>query len=205
MPVSIATIQRLPQYLRILKYKKNEGIENISSTTIANELKLNSIQVRKDLALISRNEGKPKVGFNIKELIEDIENFLGLNNSKDIVVVGAGRLGQALMNYKNFENDVSIIMAFDKDIEKCNGSNIFHINKMKDLIKRMNIHIAIIAVPKEEAQEVCDTLVKYGIKAIWNFAQVNLKVPDDVVLKNEDLSASLSILLKKLKEKGEKE
>ena len=205
MPVSIATIQRLPQYLRILKYKKNEGIENISSTTIANELKLNSIQVRKDLALISRNEGKPKVGFNIKELIEDIENFLGLNNSKDIVVVGAGRLGQALMNYKNFENDVSIIMAFDKDIEKCNGSNIFHINKMKDLIKRMNIHIAIIAVPKEEAQEVCDTLAKYGIKAIWNCAQVNLKVPDDVVLKNEDLSASLSILLKKLKEKGEKE
>ena len=205
MPVSIATIQRLPQYLRILKYKKNEGIENISSTTIANELKLNSIQVRKDLALISRNEGKPKVGFNIKELIEDIENFLGLNNSKDIVVVGAGRLGQALMNYKNFENDVSIIMAFDKDIEKCNGSNIFHINKMEDLIKRLNIHIAIIAVPKEEAQEVCDTLVKYGIKAIWNFAQVNLKVPDDVVLKNEDLSASLSILLKKLKEKGEKE
>ena len=205
MPVSIATIQRLPQYLRILKYKKNEGIENISSTTIANELKLNSIQVRKDLALISRNEGKPKVGFNIKELIEDIENFLGLNNSKDIVVVGAGRLGQALMNYKNFENDVSIIMAFDKDIEKCNGSNIFHINKMEDLIKRLNIHIAIIAVPKEEAQEVCDTLVKYGIKAIWNFAQGNLKVPDDVVLKNEDLSASLSILLKKLKEKGEKE
>lgn len=205
MPVSIATIQRLPQYLRILKDKKNEGVKNISSTTIANELKLNSIQVRKDLALISRNEGKPKIGFDIKELIEDIEIFLGLNNSKDIIVVGAGRLGKALMNYKNFENDVSIIMAFDKDIEKCNDSNIFHINKMKDLIKRMNIHIAIIAVPKEEAQEVCDTLIKYGIKAIWNFAQVNLKVPDNIVLKNEDLSASLSILLKELKEKGEKE
>ena len=196
MEVSLATLKRLPQYLRILKDKENENILNISSTTIAEELELNPIQVRKDLALISKNDGKPGIGFEVEELIKDIEDFLDLNNTKDVIVVGAGRLGQALMNYKEFENDISIVMAFDKDKRKCNNENIFYIDKMENLIKRMNIHIGIITVPKEEAQNVCDLMIKSGIKIIWNIAPVNLKVPDDIVVKNEDLSASLAVLLR---------
>lgn len=196
MGVSFATLKRLPQYLRILKDKENENILNISSTTIAEELELNPIQVRKDLALISKNDGKPGIGFEVEELIKDIEDFLDLNNTKDVIVVGAGRLGKALMNYKEFENDISIVMAFDKDKRKCNNENIFYIDKMENLIKRMNIHIGIITVPKEEAQNVCDLMIKSGIKIIWNFAPVNLKVPDDIVVKNEDLSASLAVLLR---------
>lgn len=196
MEISIATLERLPQYLRILKYKKEEGVINISSTTIAKELNLNSIQVRKDLAIISKNDGRPGIGFEVEELIKDIEEFLDLNNKKDVIIVGAGRLGQALMNYKEFENDISIVMAFDKDKAKCNNENIFSIDEMENLVKRKNIHIGIITVPKEEAQKVCDMMIKSNIKIIWNFAPINLKVPENVVVKNEDLSASLSVLLK---------
>ncbi|MBQ8380001.1 MAG: redox-sensing transcriptional repressor Rex [Clostridia bacterium] len=205
MEISIATLERLPQYLRILKIKKEEGIINISSTTIAGELGLNSIQVRKDLAIVSKNDGKPGIGFEVEELIKDIEEFLDLNNTKEVIIVGAGRLGQALMNYKEFDNDISIVMAFDKDKEKCNNKNIFFIEEMEKLVKKKHIHIGIITVPKEEAQNVCDMMIKSNIKIIWNFAPINLKVPQGVVVKNEDLSASLSVLLKGIELKVVKE
>ena len=131
-----------------------------------------------------------------------MEEFLNLNNMTDAIIVGAGKLGQALMNYKGFENNTNILIAFDIDKSKCDNKKTFYIDKMENLIKRMNIHIGIITVPKEAAQEVCDKMIKCGIKAIWNFAPVNLKVPGNIVIKNEDLSASLLVLLKNLKEKG---
>lgn len=201
---SIASLERLPQYLRILKKKREENVTHISSTVVAKELNLNSIQVRKDLALISKTDGKPGIGFEVNELINDIEEFLDLNNCKDVVIVGAGRLGQALMNHTEFENDINIVMAFDKDENKCNNTNIFNINQFESMIKQKKIHIGIITVPKHEAQNVCDMMVKCGIKAIWNFAPTNLKAPADVVIKNEDLSASLLILLKMLNKKDAK-
>lgn len=165
MCVSLATLERMPQYLRILKRMKDEGIMNVSSTAIATELNLNSVQVRKDLALVSKSDGKPGIGFELDELIRDIEEFLGLNNSKDVIIVGAGRLGQALLNYNEFENEVNIVMAFDNDERKCNGTNIFHVCKMKDLVKRMNIHIGIITVPKDAAQEVCNMMIDFRNKS----------------------------------------
>lgn len=200
--ISDATLKRLPQYLRILKEKQTQNIQCISSTAIAKDLQLNPIQVRKDLALVSQSKGKPGVGFEIGGLIRNIEESLGLNNSKEAILIGAGRLGQALLNYKGFENRLDIRVAVDSDKNTCDNKKIFHIKKMEDLIKKMNIHIAIITVPKEKAQNICDILVKNGIKAIWNFAPVNLKVPEDIVLKNEDLTTSISILLKKLEEKN---
>ena len=199
--ISQATLKRLPKYLRILKEKKKENIKFISSTTMSNFLNLNSIQVRKDLALVSKNEGKPGIGFKIDDLIKDIEEFLNLNNATDAVIVGAGKLGQALMNYNEFENDINILIAFDTNEKICDNRKIFYISKMEDLIKRMNIHIGIITVPQNAAQEVCNKMIECGIKAIWNFAPIELKVPKNIAIKNEDLSASLSILLKNLKEK----
>lgn len=199
--VSKACLERLPCYLRLLKEKRESKIEVISSTSIASELSLNSVQVRKDLALISKSDGKPGRGFNVSMLISDLENFLGLNNVTDAVIVGAGKLGMALLGYKGFEKNIDILMAFDSDKSKCDNKKIFYIDKMEDLIKRLNIHIGIIAVPKDEAQNVCDTLVKAGVKAIWNFAPTNLIVPSKVIIKNEDLSASLLILLKSLNKK----
>lgn len=200
--ISQASLKRLPKYLRVLKDKKENGVELISSTAIAKELNLNPIQVRKDLALVSKSDGKPGIGFHIQNLILDMEEFLNLNNMTDAIIVGAGKLGQALMNYKGFENNTDILMAFDIDKSKCDNKKTFYIDKMENLIKRMNIHIGIITVPKEAAQEVCDKMIKCGIKAIWNFAPVNLKIPENIVIKNEDLSASFLVLLKNLKEIG---
>lgn len=200
--ISEASLRRLPGYLRTLKDKKENGITNISSTVLANDLELNPIQVRKDLALVSKSDGKPGVGFNIDELIYDLEDFLNINNITDAIVVGAGKLGSALMNYKGFDKSINILMAFDNDKLKCDNKKIFYINKMEDLIRRMNIHIGIITVPKESAQDVCDMMVRSGVRAIWNFAPIRLKVNKDVIVKNEDLSASLLVLLNLLKGKG---
>lgn len=200
--ISEASLRRLPGYLRTLKDKKENGITNISSTVLANDLDLNPIQVRKDLALVSKSNGKPGVGFNIDEIIYDLEDFLNINNITDAIVVGAGKLGSALMNYNGFDKSINILMAFDNDKAKCDNKKIFNINKMEDLIRRMNIHIGIITVPKESAQDVCDMMIRSGVKAIWNFAPIRLRVNKDVIVKNEDLSASLLVLLNLLKEKG---
>lgn len=200
--ISQATLKRLPQYLRIIIDKKNNDVKNISSTEIASILRLNPIQVRKDLALVSRADGKPGVGFYIDELIADLEEVLNLNNITDAIIVGAGKLGQALLNYKGFEKNLNILMAFDNDKNKCDNKKIFFIDDLKELISKKNIQIGIITVPKENAQDVCDIMINSGIKAIWNFAPINLKVPENISVKNEDLSTSLVILLKKMKENG---
>lgn len=200
--ISSASLKRLPRYLRVLKEKQKQEVEFISSTAIANELMLNPIQVRKDLAFVSVTDGKPGVGFEVKELIKNLEDFLGLRNSVNAIIIGAGRLGHALLNYNGFENNINILAAFDFDKTKCDNKNVFYINKMGKVIEKENVDIGIIAVPRAEAQKVCDELIEFGIKAIWNFAPANIKVPDNVVLKNEDLSASLSILLKMLEDKS---
>lgn len=200
--ISAASLKRMPQYLRVLKAKQKQEIEFISSATIAKDLMLNPIQVRKDLAFVSKADGKPGVGFEVKELIKNIEDFLGMKKSVDAIIVGAGRLGHALLNYNGFENNINILAAFDLSDEKCDNNKIFNVSKMEEIIKSNNIDIGIIAVPKSEAQKVYEQLVEYGIKAIWNFAPIHIKVSDDIVLKNEDLSASLSILLKMLEDKS---
>lgn len=202
--MSMAGLKRLPQYLRILKDKKENQIKHISSTLIAKELNLNPIQVRKDLALVSNIDGKPGVGFEINQLIVDIEKFLGVNNSRNAIILGAGRLGQALINYNGFENDINIMMAFDIDKTKCDNKKIFHIDTLEKKIVENDIHIAIITMPANNAQEMCNRLINSKIKAIWNFAPTNLKVPKDVTIKNEDLSTSLLVLLKMLEEKSSK-
>lgn len=195
MYISSSTIERLPKYLRVLRTFKQNKVSNISSTLIAKELGLNPIQVRKDLALISNSDGKPKVGFDVNELINDIESFFNLKCHQKSIIVGAGRLGQALMNYPSFDNNIKIIAAFDIDKNKIDNNKIFYIDDMDKIIKKNKIKIAIITVPKSEAQSICDMLINYGIKVIWNFAPIDLKVPNDVRIRNEDLSASLAILL----------
>lgn len=199
MSVSVRTIKRLPLYLRILKSKRDENILNISSTTIAKELGLNSIQVRKDLAIVSKEDGRPGVGFEVNKLINDINDYLDLNKPKNVIIMGAGRLGQALLNYNQFENEIHIVKAFDIDESKCNGNNILNINKLHEVVKKEDVHMAIITVPVIAAQEVCDLLVANGIKAIWNFAPTKLYAPSDVAIRNEDLSASLAVLIRQMK------
>ena len=203
--VSKATIGRLPAYLRYLKEKELAGERTISSTAIAEDLKLNAVQVRKDLAEISTVAGKPKLGFEIADLIADINRFLGYDNVTDAVLVGAGGLGHALVGYGGFKNyGLNIVAAFDVSPDligkTIKGVPIFAASEITRLVRRLNVLIGIIAVPKAAAQEVADALPAGGVRAIWNFASAHLHLPDDIAVKNEDMAASLAILSKRLAE-----
>lgn len=202
---SKATISRLPIYLRFLREKLRSGDENVSSTVIAEELRLNSVQVRKDLAFVSNESGKPKLGFKVKELIESIENFLGLCNTHDAVLCGVGSFGSTLLKYEGFKHyGLNIVAAFDTDKsligKKINGITVFDYAQLTSTVRRLNIKLGIITVPASAAQNVADTMAAAGIRAVWNFAPTHLNLPDDVAVKYEDLASSLAVLSKKLED-----
>lgn len=203
--ISKATIGRLPAYHRYLTEKKAEGEKAVSSTAIAEELHLNAVQVRKDLAAISSAAGKPKLGFDVEELIADIDRFLGYDNVSDAVLVGAGGLGSALVGYDGFKNyGLNIAAAFDCDPARIGktigGVRVYDVKELRHLVLRLNVRIGIIAVPKEAAQAVSDELAAGGVRAIWNFAPVHLSLPENIAVKNEDMAASLAILSQRLAE-----
>lgn len=198
------TVKRLPNYLTYLKGKAEEGVINISAPMVAKGLNLNEVQVRKDLASVSENGGKPRTGYLLSELIMDIEKYLGYDNVKDAIVVGVGHLGNALMSFDGFKNHgLNVVAGFDTSDNligtEVHGKKIFSTDRIIELCTRLNIHLGIITVPDEHAQEVCDIMVNAGILAIWNFAQVHLKVPENIIVQNENLAASLAILSKSIK------
>jgi redox-sensing transcriptional repressor len=199
--ISKSTLQRLPLYLNYLKSVREKYV-NISATIIAEALKLNDVQVRKDLASVS-SSGKPKVGYVTEDLISELENFLGYNTVNNAIIVGAGKLGKALMGYSGFkEYGLNILMAFDSDNSVVNEKEmIMPIDRLSELCKKMNIKIGIITVPAQHAQAVCDLLVESGVLAIWNFAPVHLRVPDGILVQNENMAAALAVLSNHLTEK----
>jgi redox-sensing transcriptional repressor len=208
--ISRKTLERLPVYHHYLEGKFAEGTETISAPMIALDLKLNEVQVRKDIASVAKTAGKPKTGYAVKDLIDDLEEFLGYHNVNQAVLVGAGYLGRALLSYKGFEQyGVEIVMAFDSDGRKVDtkigGKMVLPMAKLENLCQRMNIHIGIITVPAKAAQEVCDQLVAGGVRAVWNFAPVHLNVPDHVLVQNENMAVSLAALSKYLYEVQKKE
>lgn len=201
--ISRKTLERLPVYHHYLERRALEGAVHISAPVIAGDLQLNEVQVRKDIAMVTRSAGKPRLGFEVKALIEDLEEFLGYHNDNQAVLVGAGALGSALLTYRGFEQyGVEIVMAFDSDEAKAGirlGEKlVFPMDKLENLCRRMNIHIGIITVPAKAAQEVCERLVASGVKAIWNFAPTHLAVPDYVFVQNENMAVSLAALSKYL-------
>ncbi len=196
--ISKSVLQRLPIYLGYLKSLPHTAPLNISATTLAAALKMGEVQVRKDLALVS-SSGKPKIGYIASDLIEYIEKFLGYKDVNDAVILGAGKLGRALLDYKGFEAyGLNIVGAFDIDDSlACKTESekyIFSLSKFDDLCKRMKIRIGIITVPAESAQVVCDLMIKNGILAIWNFAPTHLCVPDNILVQNENMASSLALL-----------
>lgn len=198
----IPSIRRLPTYLRLLKVLEVRGREVVSCTYIARDLGLVESQVRKDLAMTGI-VGKPKVGYPVESLIDSIEEFLGWKNSRDAFVVGAGSLGTALLGYDGFkEYGLNLLAAFDTDPKKIGcriqEREVFPLSKLPDLARRMHVLIAVLAVPANAAQEVATLLVCSGIRAIWNFAPVNLDVPENVIVENMNLSASLAVLSSRL-------
>lgn len=206
--VSKNLLSRLPFYLKHLNYLKEQGIEYVNSPEIARNLNLNEEQVKKDLQVVATSSGKPRLGRNVIELIRDINEFLGYSNSTDAVIVGAGHLGTAFLNYQGFNDlGLNILAAFDNDPEKVgtniNGKPVFSISKAENLIPRLGVHIAILTTPSQVGNQVSEILIKSGIKAIWNFSPTILNVPSDIIVENVNLASSLAVLSHKLKRKLE--
>lgn len=184
-------IKRLTLYHCILFDYIEKNIEFISSPQIAKLLNIDDSQVRKDIKLLN-NTGKCKVGYEVKCLKKSIEKTLGFEKPKNAFIIGAGNLGMALAKYTNFQDyGLNIMALFDNDKRKVdvivNFKKVFDVEKLPDLAKKLNVEIAILTVPRSYAQETADFLIKSNIKYIWNFTPTVLKVPNDVIVWNENL------------------
>lgn len=195
--ISKSVLKRLPVYLAYLKSLPADAPAYISATAIANALGMGDVQVRKDLAMVS-DGGRPKVGYNRENLSDDLEQFLGYDNTNDSVLIGAGKLGLALLGYSGFaEYGLNILAAFDvsPSIEVTeNGKPVLPMEKLEGYCKTNKVRMGIIAVPASCAQEACNQLISSGIKAIWNFAPIHLEVPDHILVQNENMATSLAVL-----------
>lgn len=195
--ISKAVLKRLPSYLAYLKGIQDSSTPYISATALANALGMGEVQVRKDLAMVS-DGGRPKIGYVRENLIEDIEQFLGYDNTTDAVLIGAGKLGLALMGYKGFqEYGLNILAAFDRNpkMEKTDeGKPVYSMDSLEKFCRDNKVLMGIITVPGEGAQEVCDKLIACGIKAIWSFAPAHLDVPNHILVQYENMATSLAVL-----------
>ncbi|MDR1239829.1 MAG: redox-sensing transcriptional repressor Rex [Treponema sp.] len=194
---SAPSIRRLPSYLHIIRLFQREGEEYISGTFIGQKLNLDPIQVRKDLG-ITGVAGKPKKGYPVEELISAIECFLGWNRTRNAVLVGVGNLGSALLGYQELKrHGLNILAAFDKNPEKTggtvHGTPVLSVDAMETEILRLGVTTAILTIPSSFAQEIADILIKAGIRGIWNFTNVKLKVPDGVMVQKEDISSGYAM------------
>ncbi len=200
--VGIPTLKRLPLYLRLLRQMKEDGHTYASGAVVAKKLNLDPIVVRKDLA-ITGAVGKPRLGFSMDEIIEAIEDFLGWTNTSEAFLVGVGNLGRALLRHKGFEqHGLKIIAGFDSNTsiigDVIAGKKIYNIDDLVSKSKSRHIQIGILTVSPTHAQSVADLMVEAGIRAIWNFTPVTLKVPDYVILQREELASSLAVLSHRL-------
>ena len=195
--ISKSVLKRLPGYLTYLKSIPDGTMPYISATALANALNMGEVQVRKDLAMVS-DGGRPKIGYLRESLIEDISQFLGYDNTTDAILVGAGKLGQALLGYGGFEAyGLNILAAFDEKpfaSKTQEGKPVYTIEQLEAFCRTNKVLMGIITVPGAYAQEVCDKMVACGIKAIWNFAPVHLDVPPNILVQNENMATSLAVL-----------
>jgi len=202
--VSAPTLKRLPLYHRFLKELAEAGRASFSCTDIGADLDLDPTQVRKDLESVGA-VGRPRIGYLLANVIPLLEEFLGWHNVNDAFLAGAGSMGSALLGYRKFEQcGLNIVAAFDTDLDKIgshiNGKQVLPLEKLASLASRMHVGIGIVTVPAAEAQAVADLMVAGGIRAIWNFAPIRLRVPEHVIVHNEDLYCSLAGLSQKLAE-----
>ena len=195
--ISKSVLKRLPGYLAYLKSMPENSPPHISATALANALGMGEVQVRKDLAMVS-DGGRPKIGYLRESLIDDIEQFLGYDNTTDAVLIGAGKLGQALLGYSGFDAyGLNILAAFDTNPVADSteeGKPIYHISQLESFCRANKVRMGIITVPTQHAQSVCDQLIACGIKAVWNFAPTHLEVPAKILVQNENMATSLAVL-----------
>lgn len=195
-----ATVERLPLYFRCLdRLSSYENTDVVSSKELGGKLGIPSTQVRKDLSYYGEF-GRRGVGYDVDELKKSIGKILGINKVWSAVLVGAGNLGRALVNYEGFiKMGLKITKILDADLVKI-GNKIgdITVDSMKDIgsiVEENNIDIGIVAVPAASAQEVAENMISVGIKSIWNFAPTRLIVPEDVLVRNEDLAVGIASLI----------
>lgn len=195
------TLGRLPIYLSYLE-SIDENVEYISTNTISQDTGFGEVQVRKDLGSFSK-EGRPKLGYKLKNLKKEIEECLGAKEKINVIIIGAGRLGSALMHYEGFEIfGINVIAGFDNNKKVIDEKNkIYNVNTLKNFVKKNDVRIAILTVPKESAKEVADLVVECKIKAIWNFTGVVFHLQDTIV-ENENVALDLANVNRKLIEKS---
>ena len=193
--ISPAVIRRMPRYYRYLGELMNCGVERISSRDLSERMHVTASQIRQDLNNFG-GFGQQGYGYNVKFLHDEIGRILGLENNHNVIVIGMGHIGQAIANYKNFES-VGFYMCgfFDIDpslkCKKIRGIPVRMIDELPEFTKNTNVDIAALTIPKENADKMVEKLIGLGIKAIWNFALVDLEVPSDVIVENVHLSDSL--------------
>ncbi len=193
--ISQAVIGRLPRYFRYLGELRDEGIERISSQDLSELMKVTASQIRQDFNNFG-GFGQQGYGYNVEYLYNEIGKILGLNRKHNFIIIGAGNLGRALGNYINFEKRGFIFKGiFDVDPQlldrEVRGVRVMPMERLEQFIKDNDIDIAVLTIPKTGALEVAERLVKNGVKAIWNFAHVDLNVPEGIQVENVHLSDSL--------------
>ena len=193
--ISVAVIKRLPRYYRYLGELLAHDVVRISSKELSERMGVTASQIRQDLNNFG-GFGQQGYGYNVEYLYQEIGKILGLNQRHNLIIIGAGNLGQALANYVNFERRGFVFRGlFDNNPalygKLIRGIEVQPMEKMEEFVKENNIDIAVLTIPKTEAVRVAEQLVTYGIKGIWNFAHVDLNVPEEIQVENVHLSDSL--------------
>ena len=193
--ISQAVIRRLPRYYRYLGELLENGVERISSNDLSKRMKVTASQIRQDLNNFG-GFGQQGYGYNVKYLYTEIGKILGLEEDHNIIIIGAGNLGQALANYAAFEKRGFILKGiFDVNPRlqgvAIRGVPIRMMDELKGFVQRNEVDIAVLTIPKEKAIEVANMLVENGVRAIWNFAHTDLNLPENIIVENVHLSESL--------------
>lgn len=196
------TLRRLPWYLSVCRLLKARGETFVSSTRLSKETNIVASQIAKDLSCVNII-GRTRVGYEIDNLLEVLEKFLGFTTLHKAFLFGAGRLGGALLNDTGLRQfGLEVVAAFDTNPKlvghSVSGIPVHHINEIGAKIRHYKVKIGILTVPIDNAQEVADKMVAWGIKAIWNFTPLRIRVPDDIVVQNTSLYAHLSLMFNRL-------
>ena len=204
--ISRAVISRLPRYYRYLGELNDEGVERISSQELSEMMKVTASQIRQDLNNFG-GFGQQGYGYNVRHLYDEIGSILGLDKKHNLILIGAGNLGQALANYVNFEKRGFIIKGiFDRNEDihgrEIRGIRVQPMENIEQFMKENDIDIAVLTIPKTGAVKVAEQLASYGIRGIWNFAHIDLNLPDDIEVENVHLSESLMKLSYKMNAAG---
>ncbi len=202
MNVPEPTLHRLPWYLSNVKLMKNRGEHFVSSTQISKDINIDASQIAKDLSFVDIS-GRTRVGYDVDELINVLENFLGFTNMHTAFLFGVGSLGSALLSDSGLHQfGLKIVAAFDINPKivgtDINGIPVFHTDDFEQKMKEFDVNIGVLTVPIEISQQITDMMVSAGMKAVWNFTPFRIRVPENIVVQNTSLYSHLALMFNRL-------